>query len=1569
MKKLLLYCFVLVVSCSSAYGQVQDSSYHLGFQDSVRVVLENSKGVEAITIGAGFSSLWNNLSPTQQQLIKSQAKLMRRKQFALRPHFVNYFGTLVALVNSPTSDPTLFDNFLRVTNKVLIKEGQAKFNEYLVQFKDFVEQHLLASNKVFRLHVIDDKYRLDYIEPAPAYNPLTDTIPVVAPEPDTTLANLPSYLQPIQQPDITGPVLFFDQITFNFATLYDSVFLSNTKGILSLKDHLFVGEGGRFDWTAAGLGQDSVYYDLTKYSFNVSKPELKAAQGKLTYTGKTQEAVPGIFEFKSISHKDPKTSTYPRFASYVNNVPLSFGTDKIEYLGGLALKGSKISSGSVAGGWSSLRVRGDSSRKFSALSRLFEFRDSTITALQTRMSIYMDNDSIFHPSVYMSYDFGKEKIALSKEKGNMKNSPYSSSFFSIDFNADQIRWDLKSDSLNIFNFGSGKSAPLIIESTDFYDPEDYRILRGHGFYFHPLALVANYAVKAGTQDITVYDIVGKYTLEEMKMAMDFLAQKGMIEYEATSGKVHVKDKAIHMVQSAKGNSDYDDLKIHSYIEGSANATINFSKNYMKVRGVEDFVLSDSLHVEIKPDSSEIKILKNRDIEFNGRVNAGTFEIMGKNFTLRYDSFLINLKKIDSIRFYLYEKNGTRTRLKNSLQVSDSSSTASKSNGKLFINLPDNKSGRRKQSHYPRMDATEGGVVYFGQHKVVSGKNDHSIQFGENKGLYFVAPPFKMDSLNYVDSKAMKFDGEFRSSGIFPGFQEKLHTMKDKSLGFEHKVPAGGYQLYKGEGKLQGVINLDNSGLRSKGKIDYLAAHIESDDFLFTTDSVTGKGKKGEIKETVINNVSFPQVTFPEFKMNWIPKKDSLSLKNLKEPFSLYKGLAQLRGSLTVTKNGVLGDGSFSALGTESTSQQFKFLGTEFSARHTKFKVKSENPDKPALAGNDISLVFNLEKNFADISPEIEGDAAIEFPFAQFKTSIPKAHWDLKTQKIEMVKDPNVPIENSYFYTTRKELDSLRFNAEKAEYDIKKQELKVSGIPYIIVADAKITPENNEVLILENAKIGQLKNTVIVLDTLNGYHRLTDGVVDIISRKEFTGYATYQYVNAANDTFAIKMTNFHLEPIIKESVAGAGVKKKGTKKIGASQQTVAVGSVAEADKLHLVKNIVFKGDLTMYATKPALQLKGFVKLDLKRLKEHNLWLTYENTGDEKDVFIDFDNALTEDGKKPDAGLHFADDNSLYISFINNKKAEEHEDFFIPSGALFFDYEKNEFKIEDREKAAGNKLSGRVFSYNEDSQDVRFEGPVNFFKGTSDFKLTSTVIGSGNLETNEIKMNSFLMSEMNIPPAAFQLMAASLQEVIKNEGGSEGLGDQTELLYKIADIVGEKVAKDYEQKSLQNYSSLGLIPALAKPLVFSNVNLKWSQKQKSFYSEGSIGISNSFKMDINGGFEGFMEIKKDEAGNPIFHVFFKASPEVWYYFGYEDNRLMVHSGDERFNQIIAKKTNVAKAKVGELVYVPGSNDETLSFINRYRQTYYGVDVPYDLSSGTSTTKKSDKKKEEKKEDDGF
>jgi len=330
-----------------------------------------------------------------------------------------------------------------------------------------------------------------------------------------------------------------------------------------------------------------------------------------------------------------------------------------------------------------------------------------------------------------------------------------------------------------------------------------------------------------------------------------------------------------------------------------------------------------------------------------------------------------------------------------------------------------------------------------------------------------------------------------------------------------------------------------------------------------------------------------------------------------------------------------------------------------------------------------------------------------------------------------------------------------------------------------------------------------------------------------------------------------------------------------------------------------------------------------------------------------------------------------DNELYITFLSDKKSDDDEDFFVPQGKIYYDTASLEFKIEDMEKAAGNKLSGKVFAYKDATMQVRFEGPINLFQGTKDFNVTASALGQGNLETNEIKMNSFLMMETAVPAQAFDIMAKQIQDVIKNEGADDGLGDQTELLYKIADIIGERAVKEFEQKSLLGYVSLGTIPQLAKPLVFSNVNLKWSAEHKAFYSDGKLGMSNIGRNDINGAFEGFMEVKKTEDGGPVFHVFIKASPEAWYYFGLEDNRLLVYSSNSDFNAIVSKKTNAGKAKVGEVAFIPGSEDETLAFINRFRKEYFNNDVPYSLSEGTSAIKKDKEGTEEKKkeEDDGF
>lgn len=1505
--------------------------------------------------------------------------MMKRRRLPLKPTIINYFGSLADAINVERIDNAKLAAYLSVANEVIEKETPARTQHFFKTARTFFQHHAIYHDRVTRLYASDDDYSFEYIQPVQGFD-LTATQPESGasesetseqdtedsstgdgwdePAQDTAntdfYAEAPLWMNPPPPPTLEGAVIRFNKVTLNFVTKYDSVFLRNSKGVLSMRDHTFVGETGMFDWSSAGLGPDVVTCELKVYDFKVNKAEIKSNLANLKYEGKTPGFIPGVFEFKSQARKDSVLSTYPRFKSFQHSLDIKgIADENVRYTGGFSLTGNVISGASVGGEDSRIQIFREGQEKFSAVSKEFIFGESSIISNKAKVRLQHLRDSITHPAVRFKYSWegdSAQKLIIRKDKGMMKHTPYSSSYFSIDFAADVIRWDLSADSLNVEIDGARNTVPVVIESNAYYDPEDYRILKGQGFSFHPVALVASFCLKKDVREFYGGDLAfyaGKEP-RDIKAALEFLSEKGLIIYEPRMDKAIVKEKLILLYQGARGEMDYDNLKILSVIDSFPNATINYKKGYMTVRGVDEFDVSDSLNVRIEPDSSIITLLQNRDIQFNGTINAGNFEISGKGFTLKYDSFYITLKHIDSINFFVTEKNSrglsVRRKINNSMVGADSTAAAvgglgdtSKSSGTLFISRSNNKSGKKKIPNYPRLDASTGGAIYFDRPEVLEGAYDRSV--------FFVVPPFKLDSLNDADPSSINFDGTFVSSGMFPTFKEKLHTQPDKSLGFTHSIPASGYPIYNGDAQMKGNLSLDNRGIRGDGTISFLAATLTSPDFIFYPDSVVGRGNHASIDQRLIGPVNFPEAKLVNFDMKWLPKDDVMKLKNLNAPFEFYNATAQMRGTVTISPQGVGGSGKFETRGTELISRNMNFTSTEFGARRARFRVKSEDPNKPLLTGTNVRIRYNLEKNYADVSPEIAGEAAIDFPYAQFKTSIPNMRWDVEAQKITMSKEADQPIEDSYFYTTRKDLDSLSFNADKAEYDLKTQELKVSGIPYIIVADAKITPENNEVLILENARIGTLKNTKIVLDTLNGFHLLTEGVVDIKSRKEFSGYATYQYVNLLQDTFAIKMTDFHLEPITEEEQTRRLSRR--AQEVEAAQQTVGTGSVSDKDFLVLGAGMYYKGDMTMYATRPALQLNGYIKLDIKNIPDYKTWIKYEQSGDETEVLLNFDNAVTEEGDDVNAGLHFnAADNDLYITFVSKKKTPDDEDFFLPSGTLLYDTSTLEFVIEDIEKAKGQKLSGKVFAYNDLNRQVRFEGPVNLFRGSKDFNITATALGQGNIETNEIRMNSFLLMDTNIPETAFDLMAKQIQEVIKNEGADEGLGDATELLYKIADIVGEKVVKDYEQRSLQGYVSLGTIPQLARPIAFSNVNLKWSPERKAFYSEGKLGISNIAKNDINGAFEGFMEISKDQDGLPVFHVFFKANPEAWYYFGFEDNRLMVQSSYDAFNDVIIKKSNARKAKVGEIAFIPGSEEETLAFINRFRKSYYGIDVPYSL-----------------------
>ena len=1344
-----------------------------------------------------------------------------------------------------------------------------------------------------------------------------------------------------------GPVIVFDDIEIVFATHFDSTYLSGSSGSYAVMNETFIGKGGRIDFWPAGYDPDSVYAELEDYSFRTSRTSLTAENATLHFDRLINEPVKGRYVYNSSKPGPDGLSSYPRFYSYGNQVIYKLKDKKLSLKGGITLLGPKINTSSLNAGTSYFKAQEAATNYFNSNSKQYDLEgDTLITSQRAYMALYQKRDSIVHEGVRVRYAPQTEVLKLLEHDGIFRNSPYEASLYKIEFEADEIRWDLKTDSLDIFILNASNEVPALFESRDYYDAQRFNRLSGI-YDFHPLLVAVGYGRRNNTLEFSTDDLAEsiKQNRNTVHNAMVQLWQEGYIYYEPNARYVTLKRKAVQFVLADRGRIDYDNLLIESISPEAPNATINLESQEMKVRGIEKFYVSRALDVYMFPEKEEITLLPNRDFEFDGQLFAGNYEFIGKEFRFQYDSFLVDLAYIDSIRFYVTDDQNRKEQLDNKL-VSESDTLGSdtgpvKGNlrgatGTLYINKPNNKSARANNPQYPIFSAERGAYVYFDDPKVLAGAYDKSV--------YFQIPAFEIDSVSSSDPSSIAFEGVFSSGGIFPDFEEKLVVQPDNSLGFQHPMPQEGFQIYEGDGNVQGTLKLNARGLQVDGKIDYLTTTIHAADFTFYLDSVTSDHAHTEIKAGQLGIASFPDLNVSNAHLDWVTRKDSMYIRNKEgDQMDMYGGTASLDGVAVVTSKGLYGAGDFLTRGSEAKSNQFKFAESRITGRHAEFEIKSDDETKPALAGTDVKLNFDLDAGLADIRPEISGVAAIDFPYAQVKTSISKAIWDLDNDKVTMTKPENININDSYFYTTKAELDSVAFNATAAEYDINLQILRIHGVPSIKVADAFVMPDEGEVAIMANADIQPLTNARLQIDTINGYHNLIDGNIKILSRKLFEGDATYRYVNAVKDTFLIKLEEFRF------------VEEPGDRRNEILRHTVSSGEILDVDNVIISPGMIFKGTMTMFATKPALELDGYIKLDLKNIPYYDTWIAYQSSGEAQEVIIDFDNSFTEEGEPLTAGLHLeAGTNRLYATFIFDKYSPEDDDLFIPSGQLRHDVARNQYIIGNPTKEAGERYQGRMFYYNENTSDIRLEGPINFVSSaTQGVKVQASGTGTGNLDNSEFDFNTLMTFEFGqLPGPALDAMGLDLLEVVTNLGASEAEPDISALMYKMAELVGEKTTLAYEEASKADYVPLNSISTeLAKDLVISNVDLKWNDEQKAFYNVSKIGLAAVRRADINAAVDGFLEIRKLPEGGESINIFLQVTPDTWYYFSLEDNRLLTFSSNAVFNDQIAKRSNIDKAKIGEMIFVNGDLQTALDFINRFRLIYFNIDTPYDLQMSES------------------
>ena len=1315
-------------------------------------------------------------------------------------------------------------------------------------------------------------------------------------------------------PSLDGPIIKFEKTDVALVTQHDSAVVLNTSGSYSTKTQTFVGEGGTFDWATADMAQ--VKASLKKYDFKVNKPELVVNDAKLDYPSMTKDPVRGQLQYQGSYNKPALRSGYPRFVSYTNNVEVR-GLDKnLDMKGGFNLKGTEMGSRCMDGKPSVLKIEHDGALRLLVRSNAIEIgEDGKISANPAEIEIYTDKDTIYNNGVSFNFDNNDHIMRLYEAKGSLEGSSYLLPYFNMEVKGQVLFWDLNNPKMHWYNHQGAKVVPVLVESIDYFSEKRYQMF-SRGLKFHPLRVLSYQAQTTNKEKFQVFELQTRTNIEMdlWKRVLPRLHALRYVDYDPYEQEVVIQEKLKEWDASRHDpkNNDFDQLLVVSLNpKNDYNATYFIDSSYIKVWGIKKIVFSDSNNVKITPRDSTLKIYKNRSLLFDGKMNTGIYEFDGKNFRFDYEDYLVSMEKIDSLSFP-----ATKDQLEHG---TDSTMT-----GTVYINNPKNKSGKTKSPQYPKLDVNSNSYKYFTDQQIRNGVYD--------RDFYFASDPFKLDSVASNDPNAAAFSGEFITDGIFPKFRETLTIQDDGSLGLTHKTPDEGYPLYGKDARFFGEVRMDYGGLLGEGKIVYNKTTLKADTFIFYQDSVKAQGPDFVIKSGEMKGISYPDITVSQYDLFWKPYSDSMVVMNtIQDPFDLYNGTASMEGFVVVSDSGINGDGLIKTEETQIVSTDYTFEDQFISGDESFFEVKSDNPMKPAFSSKNVHFEFDLVDRVAEFEPMEEGYASNEFPYAQYRTSIPKARWDMDEGTVVMEKPKDADISSSYFYSTHPEQDSLIFNAGKATYDIEAFTLIIDEVPYIKVAGNHIIPDSNRVYIYENADMADLENAQMYSDGYNQYHYLTKGLFTIKSRNYFEGDAVYQYVNGVGDTLGIPIQNFSFEE--SEKLAQHDI----------HHITFGKGEVSEFDDLMLAPGIVFKGKVSMESDKTGLVFDGFVRLAVQDAIDAT-WLEYYNDGTEKSFSMDLKNATTADEKPLHNGLFMDYRNQVpYVAFVSTKYDEIKDwEMFSTTGMLRYKTDSAHYIIGDEDRISGQSYGGKFMTYSDSLNEVFMEGEIKILK---DENIDIPVFGKAisTITGDTIRFNGIMDWQIDLPNAAESDMISTLKQMAEQLMAPEPSYAYPNILYQIAKAAGDNQARSYDEMSRGQYVPLSDV-IRTKGITLANADFTWDANLGAYYAEGPFALSMIGRDDINAMVDGYFDIRKTYDGDEI-NLYLELSPDYWFYFNYRTDpttsakMLKTTSSVRQYNQTIKDKYDATQATAGAYVVAPATPADRDFFLENFHADYLG------------------------------
>jgi hypothetical protein len=1455
------YCMPLKVFSQNVTKFSGDSTKFIGELNMLFGTLSDNDQKITGKVMERFIQKWNSeqYDPAKKQVIYSICNQMLKKRLKPYPDFYNFISALDIFIDTHKPDPLFFE-WSGVMQKLVSSKNSRMFLAFLDSSIPLFEENLIYKS-------LSTRWRISN----PVYHILIDSVPIV------TFSNS----------DLVG------------YSNRDTLTIMNTKGLYYPLNNRWVGIGGRVDWRRAGLDPAQVYAELHDYIIPVKFSKVVADSVDFYYKKYFSSPLQGRYIDKAQADIDEELASYPAFDSYDKDITIPGIFKNIDYLGGFAIQGAKIIGSGTPAKPAQLIFKKDDKILLNVHSKTFTFRPEMITSASASVSIYYEYDSIFHPDLFMKYFDEKKELTISRDEQSRVFSPWFDSFHKIEIYCEELSWKVGEPAMEFgMKRGPSQEGKAVFESTNYYTLNRYDKLQ-HIDEQNPLAVLKSFTEKKKKKEFSLEELCDFMQRPPVQVEAQLinLSSRGFLIYNLDKQTARINDKLIDYVNAKNNKSDYDVIYFNSDVVRKSNAILALDSFDLRIQGVQSIFLSDSQQVYIYPAKNEIILQKNRNFHFSGKIEAGLFDLYARNCFFEYGTFKLHLPVIDSMSFYVASRGiDAKTGKVGLVKVK---TNINRLTGELLIDKPDNKAGLKNFPEYP---------VFISKNDAFVDWDKKYIQKGAYKkeGFFYKVYPFTFKGLSRFPTDSLKFKGYLSSSGIFPDLEQPLKVRPDFSLGIETKTDTGGLAIYGGKGRFINRIDLSNAGLHGEGKLVYLNSVTTSNDFIFFPDSMKTLARQFNVRE-MIAQVEYPSVHGDSVTELWLPYRDSLVIStskwNFKKEMAMYGGQSKFTGNLSLSPNGLTGEGTVRIRDAEMDSRKFLFKQKTFDANIANFRIKSYDLADLSISTKNYQTHFDFENRKGEFKSNV-GISIVEFPLNKYKCSMDRFDWLIDNEEIALYNDKNVKIAaadtmslsqlinyeyaGSEFVSMHPKQDSLRFFALRARYNLKSNIINAEEVKIIKVADAAIFPDSGKVCILKSAQMKLLERAVIIANQKTQYHRFYDADVSVLSRKKYLASGIYDYIDRNSDHQPIRFARISVDT---------------------TGNTYAEGTIPDSVRFKLSPEFEYAGMVWLSAPDKNLTFEGGFRPLTDCLRYTKWWVRFKSVIDPKDIQLPVSRPLVDvHNEKIFLGIAYNNAESrIYPGFFIKKEIYNDSIMIAADGLLSYNIANNVFSVSTPEKA---RVPGAIYNTLALATEqclIHMDGKINLNLNSGPMKMES--YGTMNYYLIPDSVNARVAIAFNFPFSETAIDKFSQQVQSINLPGITVQG--TPYYGAMKTLIG---AKDFDkQKSdLEMLGKFKKFPEeITRTLFLADVSLKWDSVNNTWISHGPIGIGNIGKNQLNRYANGVVEFIKKKNGDD-FTIYLELTKNDWYFLNYRNNILQVLSSNIEFNDLITNEQRSSSEK---------------------------------------------------------